>query len=179
MKLPPFPLLPERNLIKPNQFCNSSTVEGCKNDYCACTHVLQVKINSVVELLLIDEGMRASPLISIFLFSISFVSLNLTINNDFCSGVPYDANHPFHLHGYQFRVVAMEKIGSNITAAEVKELDRQGLINRTLTRAPLKDTVTVPDGGYTIVRFHANNPGKITWHAYYQKKTKALMFDCK
>ncbi|XP_029665989.1 laccase-like [Formica exsecta] len=138
MKLPPFPLLPERNLIKPNQFCNSSTVEGCKNDYCACTHVLQVKINSVVELLLIDEG------------------------------VPYDANHPFHLHGYQFRVVAMEKIGSNITAAEVKELDRQGLINRTLTRAPLKDTVTVPDGGYTIVRFHANNPGYWLFHCHIE-----------
>lgn len=82
------------------------------------------------------------------------------ISNDLCLGVPYDANHPFHLHGYQFRVVAMEKIGSNITAAEVKELDKQGLINRRLTRAPLKDTVTVPDGGYTIVRFYANNPGK-------------------
>lgn len=63
----------------------------------------------------------------------------------------------------------MKKIGNNITAAEVKELDRQGLINRSLTRAPLKDTVTVPDGGYTIVRFHANNPGKISRHAYYQK----------
>ncbi|XP_050459859.1 uncharacterized protein LOC126855865 isoform X3 [Cataglyphis hispanica] len=138
MKLPPFPLLPERNLIKPNQFCNSSTVEGCETDYCACTHVLQVKINSVVELLLIDEG------------------------------VPYDANHPFHLHGYQFRVVAMKKIGSNITAAEVKELDRQGLINRSLTRAPLKDTVTVPDGGYTIVRFHANNPGYWLFHCHIE-----------
>lgn len=56
MKLLPFPLLPERHLIKPDQFCNSSTVEGCKNDYCACTHVLQVKTNSVVELVLIDEG---------------------------------------------------------------------------------------------------------------------------
>jgi len=77
------------------------------------------------------------------------------------TGVPYDANHPFHLHGYQFRVVAMEKIGSTATVAEVKELDRQGLIRRKLARAPLKDTVTVPDGGYTIVRFHADNPGKM------------------
>ncbi|XP_072743518.1 uncharacterized protein [Anoplolepis gracilipes] len=138
MKLPSFPLLPERNLIKSNQFCNSSTVEGCKSDYCACTHVLQVKLNSVVELILIDEG------------------------------VPYDANHPFHLHGYQFRVVAMERIGSNITVAEVKELDKQGLINRTLTKAPLKDTVTVPDGGYTIVRFYADNPGYWLFHCHIE-----------
>lgn len=56
MKLPPFPLLSERDLINPDQFCNSSTVKGCKNDYCACTHVLQVKTKSVVELVLVDEG---------------------------------------------------------------------------------------------------------------------------
>ncbi|KAL6260451.1 hypothetical protein P5V15_007976 [Pogonomyrmex californicus] len=138
MKLPPFPLLPERDLIKPDQFCNASTVKGCENDYCACTHVLQVKLNSVVELILIDEG------------------------------VPYDANHPFHLHGYQFRVVAMERIGPNTTAAEVRELDRQGLIHRKLARAPLKDTVTVPDGGYTIVRFYADNPGYWLFHCHIE-----------
>ncbi|XP_025992935.1 laccase-1 isoform X1 [Solenopsis invicta] len=138
MKLPPFPLLPGRHLIKPNQFCNSSTVEGCEKDHCACTHVLQVKLNSVVELVLIDEG------------------------------VPYDANHPFHLHGYQFRVVAMEKIGRNATVAEVRELDRLGLIRRKLKRAPLKDTVTVPDGGYTIVRFYADNPGYWLFHCHIE-----------
>lgn len=77
------------------------------------------------------------------------------------TGVTYDANHPFHLHGYQFRVVAMERLGNKTTVAEIKELERQGLIARKLKRAPLKDTVTVPDGGYTIVRFHADNPGGI------------------
>ncbi|XP_020282036.1 laccase-2-like [Pseudomyrmex gracilis] len=138
MKLPPFPLLSERDRIEPNQFCNADTVEGCEDDYCACTHVLQVKLNSVVELVLIDEG------------------------------VPYDANHPFHLHGYQFRVVAMEKVGNTTTADEVKELDRQGLIVRKLVRAPLKDTVTVPDGGYTIVRFYAANPGYWLFHCHIE-----------
>lgn len=54
----------------------------------------------------------------------------------------------------------MERVGHNITVADVKDLERQGMINRKLKRAPLKDTVTVPDGGYTIVRFHADNPGE-------------------
>ncbi|XP_011135308.1 laccase-1 isoform X1 [Harpegnathos saltator] len=138
MKLPSFPLLSQRHLIKPDQFCNSSTVEGCEEDFCACTHVLQVKLNSVVELVLIDEGFT------------------------------FDANHPFHLHGYLFRVVAMERVGTNITVAEVKEMERQGLINRKLKRAPLKDTVTVPDGGFTIVRFHANNPGYWLFHCHIE-----------
>lgn len=86
-------------------------------------------MNAVVELIIIDEG-----------FS-------------------YDANHPVHLHGYAFRVVAMERMGKNVTIEEVKARDKMGLIKRNLLDAPLKDTVTVPDGGYTIVRFHATNPG--------------------
>ena len=39
-------------------------------------------------------------------------------------------------------------------------LDRGGQLKRKLTKAPLKDTVTVPDGGYTIIRFKADNPGE-------------------
>lgn len=75
-------------------------------------------------------------------------------------GNAFDANHPFHLHGYAFRVVAMERIAKNISVEEVKQLDAEGKIHRKLNGAPLKDTVTVPDGGYTIIRWYADNPGK-------------------
>lgn len=75
------------------------------------------------------------------------------------TGFAFDANHPFHLHGHSFRVVAMEKLGSSVTLNEVKKRDEAGLIHRNLENAPLKDTVTVPDGGYTILRFHASNAG--------------------
>ncbi|XP_033324267.2 uncharacterized protein LOC117219317 [Megalopta genalis] len=138
MKLPSVPLLPQRDIIDQNQFCNESTVQGCKKYYCACTHVLRVKLGTVVEVILVDEGFA------------------------------YDANHPFHLHGYQFRVIAMERIGRNVTAEVVKKLDEQGLIRRNLDRAPLKDTVTVPDGGYTIIRFYANNPGYWLFHCHIE-----------
>lgn len=53
----------------------------------------------------------------------------------------------------------MERVGENVTVDKVKALDKEGAIRRNLDHAPLKDTVTVPDGGYTVVRFHANNPG--------------------
>lgn len=56
-------------------------------------------------------------------------------------------------------MIAMERIGRNVTVETVKRLDDAGLIRRHLDHAPLKDTVTVPDGGFTIVRFHADNPG--------------------
>lgn len=138
MKLPPMPLLSQRDFIDSDQFCNSSTVQGCVQDYCACTHVLRVNLDSVVEIILVDEGFA------------------------------YDANHPFHLHGYQFRVIAMERIGENVTVDKVKALDKKGAIRRNLDHAPLKDTVTVPDGGYTVVRFYANNPGYWLFHCHIE-----------
>lgn len=57
MKLPPMPLLSQRDFIDSDQFCNSSTVQGCVQDYCACTHVLRVNLDSVVEIVLVDEGL--------------------------------------------------------------------------------------------------------------------------
>ena len=38
-------------------------------------------------------------------------------------------------------------------------MDQRGEIPRKLDKAVKKDTVTVPDGGYAILRFHATNPG--------------------
>jgi FtsP/CotA-like multicopper oxidase with cupredoxin domain len=75
------------------------------------------------------------------------------------TGKAFDANHPFHLHGHAFRVIAMERINSTTTVEEVKARDKAGLIRRKLKRAPIKDTITVPDGGFTIVRVRASNPG--------------------
>ncbi|KAF5297473.1 hypothetical protein FQR65_LT10009 [Abscondita terminalis] len=138
MKMPTVPLLSARNEINTDEFCNETTVGKCDDRYCECTHVLQVRLNSVVELIIIDKGFA------------------------------YDANHPFHLHGYTFRVVGMGKVGPNVTQAKVEELDRKGLIKRNLRNPVKKDTVTVPDGGYTILRFHASNPGYWLFHCHIE-----------
>lgn len=138
MRLPPFNLMSETDLIDSRKFCNQSTVSNCNITYCRCLHVIQVKLDSVVEVILVDEGL------------------------------PYDANHPFHLHGHNFRVVAMERLASNVTVEDVKMADRQGQIRRKLDRAPIKDTVTVPDGGYTIIRFLADNPGYWLFHCHIE-----------
>lgn len=55
--LQPFPLLPQRESIKPESFCNSTNLpSSCIKEQCACTHVLQVKLNSIVELVLVNDG---------------------------------------------------------------------------------------------------------------------------
>ncbi|XP_069688622.1 uncharacterized protein [Periplaneta americana] len=139
LKLPPFPLLSQYgDLDARYPFCNESTEVNCENKYCECTHVIEVPLGAVLELILIDKG------------------------------TAYDANHPFHLHGHAFRVIAMERLNSTTTVEEVQALDRAGLIHRKLSGAPLKDTVTVPDGGYTIVRVHASNPGYWLFHCHIE-----------
>ncbi|KAL3276760.1 hypothetical protein HHI36_012127 [Cryptolaemus montrouzieri] len=140
LKLLPFPMLTQRNEIKEEMLCNETTVRNidCKTSYCECPHVVNLELNSVVELIIIDKGFA------------------------------YDANHPFHLHGHAFRVVAMEKVGHNVTVEKVYQMDKAGKIRRNLETPPWKDTVTVPDGGFTILRFHATNPGYWIFHCHIE-----------
>ncbi|XP_053620154.1 uncharacterized protein LOC128680776 [Plodia interpunctella] len=137
MKMPSSPLLLTRP--SPDNFCNSSSIApSCEEGYCECSHVLSVKLNSVVELIILDEG------------------------------VTFDANHPFHLHGHSFRVVGLRRLANETTIEEVKAFDEAGLLKRNLKNPPIKDTVTVPDGGYTVLRFKADNPGYWLFHCHIE-----------
>lgn len=137
MKLPSSPLLTARPSA--DNFCNSSSIdETCTEGYCECSHVLSVKLNSVVEVIIVDEG------------------------------VTFDANHPFHLHGHSFRVVGLRRLANDTTIDQIKAYDKAGLLKRNLKNAPIKDTVTVPDGGYTVIRFKADNPGYWLFHCHIE-----------
>lgn len=119
-----------------NTICYYGEDPPCEGDFCSCTYVLEVALGETVEFVLVDEG-------------------NIG-----------DENHPFHMHGYNFHVVAMGRLGHNTTVAKVAELDAAGGITRRLEDTIRKDTVTVPDGGYTIVRFTADNPGWWLMHCH-------------
>lgn len=135
--MPSSPLLIARP--SPENFCNASSIEeSCKEGYCECSHVLSVKLNSVVEIIIVDEG------------------------------VTFDANHPFHLHGHSFRVVGLRRLATETTIEQIKAFDEAGLLKRNLKNAPIKDTVTVPDGGYTVIRFKADNPGYWLFHCHIE-----------
>lgn len=95
MKMPSSPLLSARNSLDDSRFCNESSLAqrniDCTVEFCECSHVLQVPLNAVVEMVLVDEGYK------------------------------YDANHPFHLHGHAFKVVAMERLKPS--GLEVEEVN--------------------------------------------------------
>lgn len=82
------------------------------------------------------------------------------------TGAIYQSNHPFHLHGYSFRVVALEKLGNSTTSQTISMLNETNKIVRNLKNPPMKDTITVPDGGYTVIRFYTKNPGELDEEKY-------------
>ncbi len=52
--------------------------------------------------------------------------------------------------------------------SKVKEMDKLGMLKRNLDRPPMKDTSTVPVGGYTIIRFLTSNPGTWLFHCHLE-----------
>ncbi|XP_060581831.1 uncharacterized protein LOC132738361 [Ruditapes philippinarum] len=138
--LPPSPPLTQLADLDKNLFCNYETVDdrNCTENYCECVYRLHVDLNDVVELVILDEGQT------------------------------YNANHPMHLHGHKFNVIGMEKLGDTLTLDKVKQLDAEGKLHRNFVDPVFKDTVTIPDGGYTIIRFHANNPGFWFFHCHIE-----------
>ncbi|KAJ8298425.1 hypothetical protein KUTeg_024956 [Tegillarca granosa] len=153
---PPAPLLTQYHDVPQEEFCNADTIkQNCTEDFCECVHMIKVGLGETVEFVMIDEGKR------------------------------YSSAHPMHLHGQYFRVVGMDKVSTSyyvvfnvsminnalnttVSVEHVMELDKQGLLQRNLTNPPLKDTVTTQDGGYTIVRFLADNPGFWFFHCHVQ-----------
>ncbi|XP_071552768.1 LOW QUALITY PROTEIN: uncharacterized protein [Panulirus ornatus] len=133
---PDAPPLSQPDASRQHTFCRYGEPPSCEGDFCSCTYVLEVALGETVEMVLVDQG-------------------NIG-----------DENHPYHLHGYVFHVVAMGRLGSTTSVAEVAALDAAGGITRKLKNAIKKDTVTIPDGGYTIIRFTADNPGWWLMHCH-------------
>ncbi|XP_046990758.1 laccase-like [Schistocerca americana] len=141
-KYPSVPLLTQRNLISSEMFCPNIQAESsdCYDEFCNCPYVIEFDLGDLVEIVLVDTS------------------------------VIRDQDHPFHMHGYHFHVVAMEPLEEEeegpVTVGRVKEMNDNGAIHKNLETAPLKDTISVPMRGYTVIRFIADNPGYWFFHCH-------------
>ena len=84
----------------------------------------------------------------------------LIISGTLITAVGGGLNHPIHLHGFAFNVLAMGNLNSGYD--NIQQL-RRLLKGKSLLRSkapPLKDTIAIPSEGYAAVRFIADNPGK-------------------
>ena len=60
-------------------------------------------------------------------------------------------NHPIHLHGYDFYIIA-EGFGNFNPKTDTSKFN--------LVDPPMRNTASVPVGGWAVIRFVADNPGK-------------------
>lgn len=119
-----------------------------------CTHKVDIPLNAIVEVVLVDEG----KLPGLFEYSDAKAWFG------FLSVQQPNLSHPFHLHGYAYNVIGIGRSpDSNVKKINLKhalDLDRRGLLHRQYNLPPLKDTIAVPNNGYVVMRFRADNPGK-------------------
>lgn len=79
-----------------------------------------------------------------------------------------DGSHPFHLHGYNFYVLASHRSenGWGSYSPYSKKGDAAAKPNLNLVDPLRKDTVSVPRRGYVVLRFLADNPGIWMFHCH-------------
>ena len=66
-------------------------------------------------------------------------------------------NHPLHLHGFNFYVLA-QGVGNFDKRTAVRSYN--------LANPPQRNTVAVPAGGWAVIRFTADNPGVWVMHCH-------------
>jgi FtsP/CotA-like multicopper oxidase with cupredoxin domain len=164
-------------LTQPKQWQSKCDRSKCgDNKICKCTYAL--KFNGM-------DGQR----------TIQMVLSSLGIGGNDCA-------HPIHVHGHSFHVIKQGFGQYNETAAQFiypnTDIDCRGdpdplksfcnnakwankdwtsgkIPGAELKRAPIKDTITVPGGGYTVIRFKADNPGLWLMHCHMDPHDMAGM----
>ncbi|CAK1581693.1 unnamed protein product [Parnassius mnemosyne] len=115
--------------VNPDSACNVG--EEANHKQLQCLQVLKILDKQVVELALVNEGFGS---------------------ND---------SYTFHIHGYSAQVVATGRTsnGKPISKRDFSLLDKNGKIKRNIQNPPLKDTIVVPNKGYTIIRLKPDHGG--------------------
>lgn len=153
---PPAPLLSQYDDINPEQFCNGDNRPADCGANCMCTHKIDIPRDAIVEIVLVDEGMCDAAMLKFERINIWFVEFDFVVQQP-------NLSHPFHLHGYGFNVVGIGRSpDTNVKKINLKhalDLDRRGLLHRQYDLPPVKDTIAVPNNGYVVLRFRADNPG--------------------
>ncbi|KAJ8722548.1 hypothetical protein PYW07_003728 [Mythimna separata] len=128
---PNVPILLRPRDVKQDMYCKVG--EEDKQVESQCVQVLDALEGEVLEIALVNEGFGS---------------------ND---------SYTFHMHGYNMQVISTWQNPKDkpISKQDFQKLNKDGKILRNLQNPPVKDTITVPNKGYTIVRIKIDRGG--TW----------------
>ncbi|KAJ4431309.1 hypothetical protein ANN_19906 [Periplaneta americana] len=140
---PPMPVMSQLSEIPDSAYCPKdqrtgfSTCPEGPDGVCNCLNIIRVPLNSVIQFILIDKSAGAA------------------------------LQHPFHLHGYAFNVMAMGHLNESLQNEEdIAQLIKSNKLTHTAAPA-FKDTIAVPAVGYAVVRIVTDNPGYWFFHCHF------------
>ncbi|XP_032667496.1 laccase-5-like isoform X2 [Odontomachus brunneus] len=131
--------------------CEDHSMPSTCTEPCTCTHVYNIPRDIIVDVMIYDK----EPL--------------------------QELNHPFHLHGYNFCVLYSGQFQNAINKSYITEQDAEYELqvynqqHSSYNCCAPKDTVIVPNTGYVILRFKADNPGWWFFHCHFSWHTMAGM----
>ncbi|XP_026829391.1 laccase-2 [Ooceraea biroi] len=140
---PPGPLISQNDGYE--FMCGDRYTPSTCTEPCSCAHVYNLQKNAIVDIMVYDK--EPGP----------------------------NLNHPFHLHGYSFCVLEAgqfvnasnkDDISSN-DVLQVIQVYEQHLQNGDYKACAPKDTMIVPNTGFIIIRFIADNPGWWFFHCHF------------
>ncbi|CAH1248817.1 Hypp8435 [Branchiostoma lanceolatum] len=125
----------------------------CETDGCTCTYMAEIPHGKTIRVVLINLGIGSG------------------------------GHHLIHLHGYDFRVLAMGFPDYNETTgrwiSQNADIDcgndrircymaswNGTRPNLNFNMPPIRDTVVIPARGYTVIEFRSNNPGYWSFHCH-------------
>ena len=136
----------------------SCSAQDCgANNVCTCSHEIDLPYNKTIQMVLVNHG---------------------------TGGI---VSHPIHLHGHTFHVLKLGYAISNTTtllhatpnpniSCPDSRCNNPGWSDSgwnggrvpglKLKNAPMKDSLVVPAGGYAVIRFRSDNPGKWLLHCH-------------
>ncbi|KAF9421889.1 hypothetical protein HW555_002329, partial [Spodoptera exigua] len=128
---PNVPILLRPRDVRQDMYCQVGEEE--KQVEAQCIQVLDAVEGDVLEIALVNEGFGS---------------------ND---------SYTFHMHGYNMQVISTWQNPKDkpISKEDFQKLNKDGKILRNLQNPPVKDTITVPNKGYTIMRIKIDRGG--TW----------------
>lgn len=159
---PSISLVSQKDQVTEQMFCdvNNLPASCLPNRLCPCIHRIKIPLNSIVDLVIVDETREVNPLNHPFHVSDDYY--NNSRNNIIL--------HEFKLHGYPFYVLEMHDnpTFTPMTVTLARRLDVLRAKSSPNPFPPIKDTVSIPSRGRTRLRFKADNPGFWLMHCHFE-----------
>ena len=130
---------------------------ACDASGCRCTNILDLPFNKTIRMVFVNYNPRIPTLL---------------------------AQHPIHMHGHNFAVLAMGYPTYNTTTgrhlSDNEDIECNTLLcskpawregrspTLNLVDPPVRDVVMLPAGGYVVVQFRSDNPGFWFMHCHLQ-----------